>query len=964
VGELAALGNGHGMKLRPLLRVAPGVCVVGAGVLLATGAVGWAATRDLIRTPDNLLQAASKGPEIDAGQPAPEAVVLPPLVRIAGRSHGEGPKPLPTPPASPPPAKHVPQPPPAQPAKQNQPPPQQQKAAGPGASKGLERPQPKGAEARPQTDWHKDLGPKLPPEPAKDHPGGADKRSAETLPKAPARDAVPSPQETVRQQARAVEVKRQETSKHRLAEEKARLEEPSKREREKSHKQASEEPGARAAEGKHQRDDSSKRDDDAKHSRRDGRDGPSKSAHEETGHDRKGSERGKNDDDRGNGKHAREDDDSKQHGGRQDITRNGKGDDARSHHAERESAKDARQSRAEKRKEEREAREKKEQEEKDKKAAEAAAAKAAADAAAAKAVADAAAAKAAADAKAKAISAAKAQQSAATATAASTQSSVPSAQQTAMVQSTSQQNSDSRSSDSRSTDAKSADSTADASASQSTMQSGPSLSDSASKLGGPVQDNSSDVTSRGSGLSQGGGPGDRQKDRAAGKSDSRPAGLGRLLPPSPESYKPSELVATNPSPRLVSELESRGYSVEPLKSGGVRVKLPSGGLNAWDVRRGLEAEFPGIQVGLNNIYKPVLAQPSVNQYKPYDEATLSAPKPLDRSRTCTREVCYGPRLIGWDKSLASCAADLVVGVIDTRVDKNDPAFKPHGIEVIDVALKNDAKPAPHWHGTSVLSLLAGTPNGKTPGLIPDAEYKVANVFFTNAQGELETDTVHLTEALAELANRKVNVVNMSLVGPSDDLVHDRIAAMAAKGVVFVAAAGNGGPDALPGYPAAYREVIAVTAVNQAGASYERANRGNYIDAAAPGVGIWAALPKGDVALLSGTSFAAPFVTAVAAVAYRDTGLQEAAWGRGGLDPKQTMLMQMFGKDTQGGRDPVYGRGVVKAPAACTGKGWGSTVKVAPPPAPAPNPAPVQPVAQEDWQPNVQRASLLPSGASR
>ena len=85
---------------------------------------------------------------------------------------------------------------------------------------------------------------------------------------------------------------------------------------------------------------------------------------------------------------------------------------------------------------------------------------------------------------------------------------------------------------------------------------------------------------------------------------------------------------------------------------------------------------------------------------------------------------------------------------------------------------------------------------------------------------------------------------MSLVGPKDDLVHDRISDMARKGVVFVAAAGNGGPDAAAGYPAAYEEVIAVTAVDRKGGNYDHANRGTYIDVAAPGVQIRTALPGG------------------------------------------------------------------------------------------------------------------------
>ena len=89
------------------------------------------------------------------------------------------------------------------------------------------------------------------------------------------------------------------------------------------------------------------------------------------------------------------------------------------------------------------------------------------------------------------------------------------------------------------------------------------------------------------------------------------------------------------------------------------------------------------------------------------------------------------------------------------------------------------------------------------------------MFFTNKDGELETDTAHLTEALADLDEKiGAQIVNMSLVGPQDDLVHERIAEMATKGVVFVAAAGNGGPDARAGYPAAYEQVIAVTAVDR------------------------------------------------------------------------------------------------------------------------------------------------------
>ena len=101
---------------------------------------------------------------------------------------------------------------------------------------------------------------------------------------------------------------------------------------------------------------------------------------------------------------------------------------------------------------------------------------------------------------------------------------------------------------------------------------------------------------------------------------------------------------------------------------------------------------------------------------------------------------------------------------------------------------------------------------------------------------------------------------MSLMGPQDDLVHARIASMAREGKAFVGAAGNGGPHAPAGYPAAYEEVI--------GGNWDHANRGAYIDVAAPGVQIRTALPGDKDGVLSGTSFAAPFVAAAVAAAYK------------------------------------------------------------------------------------------------
>ena len=199
----------------------------------------------------------------------------------------------------------------------------------------------------------------------------------------------------------------------------------------------------------------------------------------------------------------------------------------------------------------------------------------------------------------------------------------------------------------------------------------------------------------------------------------------------------------------------------------------------------------------------------------------------------------------------------------------------------------------------------------------------------------------MLEALDRLERHGAQIINMSLAGPSDNLVHDRIADLSMrKGVVFIAAAGNGGPGAPPGYPAAYKEVIAVTAIDDRKHSYDYANRGRYIDVAAPGVRIWTALPDNKEGMLNGTSFAAPFVTAIAAVTYNSTSLRaELREGRAPLDPKGAMLAAFaIEKLGSGERNDQYGLGLVKAPSTCR-----------PAPPPAVTAVEESPAAEAPWQ---------------
>jgi hypothetical protein len=310
------------------------------------------------------------------------------------------------------------------------------------------------------------------------------------------------------------------------------------------------------------------------------------------------------------------------------------------------------------------------------------------------------------------------------------------------------------------------------------------------------------------------------------------------------------------------------------------------------------------------------------QYRLYPQAkgenSRISQEPARPTGGCTPDRCYGAPVIGWQGDLGVCARDLKIGVIDTGIDGSHPALN-HDPGRISYGVIGPEKRAPgnDLHGTGVLALLAGDPKSSTPGLVPRAKFFVADIFFADEKGLPVSTTMHLLEALDWMDRMQVQIINLSLSGPSDDLVKTAIAKMSRTravdgvtrpGAIFIAAAGNGGPGAAPSYPAAYAEVVAVTAVGKDLRSYRRANQGDYIDIAAPGIDIWTALPDGRQGFQTGTSFATPYVTAVVASIYRSLPRART----------KTAVLQRLPFQDLGvpGPDRIYGRGLINAPSSC------------------------------------------------
>jgi len=262
---------------------------------------------------------------------------------------------------------------------------------------------------------------------------------------------------------------------------------------------------------------------------------------------------------------------------------------------------------------------------------------------------------------------------------------------------------------------------------------------------------------------------------------------------------------------------------------------------------------------------------------------------------------YGERLVGWPARSRACGAGLRVGMIDTAIDLSHPAFRG-GRVTLRSFLAAGVAPASPAHGTAVASLLVG---GEGFGLLGGARLYAAAVFRKRGDDGADTDAELAVRALDWLAGERVAAVNLSFGGPRNRILEAAVLRMEQLGIEVVAAAGNGGAEAPPVYPAAQAGVVAVTAIDARLRPYVHANHGNYITFSAPGVDVWAAAPDGSGKYESGTSYAVPFATAIFAAA-------RAAQPGAGPDALEKGI-QARAKDLGApGRDPVFGWGLVQA----------------------------------------------------
>jgi hypothetical protein len=267
---------------------------------------------------------------------------------------------------------------------------------------------------------------------------------------------------------------------------------------------------------------------------------------------------------------------------------------------------------------------------------------------------------------------------------------------------------------------------------------------------------------------------------------------------------------------------------------------------------------------------------------------------------------YVPARIGLDAAHRVARGERVrVAVIDSGADRKHPELE--GSITLSFDAVGGDNPQPHLHGTAMTAAIIA--RSGLQGIAPAAELLSARAFSGGATGTgAEGTTVHILKSLDWAAAEGARVVNLSFAGPQDRLLSRALEAAQARGMIIIAAAGNGGPQAAALYPAADPSVIAVTATDAEDKAFPQANRGSYIALAAPGVDVLAAAPDSAYAFSSGTSIAAAHVSGlVALMLERRPDLDMAA--------VRAILSETAIDLGAKGKDPVFGAGRINAPAA-------------------------------------------------
>jgi subtilisin family serine protease len=281
--------------------------------------------------------------------------------------------------------------------------------------------------------------------------------------------------------------------------------------------------------------------------------------------------------------------------------------------------------------------------------------------------------------------------------------------------------------------------------------------------------------------------------------------------------------------------------IKPLRIvNGFSVSLPEAAQNALEMRLGLELTRIADDIVLHGLGKPAPEQP-------------------------LQEITWGVDRIEADQAWPETNGTAVnVAILDTGADLNHPDLAANIKGGYNAINSHKSAEDDHGHGTHVAGIIAAANNDiGVIGVAPKINLYPVKVLDRYNSGSLSD----ILDGMQWCIDNRMDVVNMSFGSTaSDPLLQIAVTALNTAGIVQVAAAGNlGTSGGTILYPAKYPETIAVSSFDINDMIAASSSFGAEIDLAAPGVSIYSTSMDGTYVYMSGTSMAAPHVTASAAL---------------------------------------------------------------------------------------------------
>jgi thermitase len=254
---------------------------------------------------------------------------------------------------------------------------------------------------------------------------------------------------------------------------------------------------------------------------------------------------------------------------------------------------------------------------------------------------------------------------------------------------------------------------------------------------------------------------------------------------------------------------------------------------------------------------------------------------------------------GW--TLSRGKKGVAIAVIDSGIDLDHPDLVHRLQKGYNVLADNAIPEDDNGHGTHVAGIIASQPNNRE-GVAGITWFNpIMPIKALNSEGY--GTSFDVAKAIHWAVDHGAKVINLSLGNyqPST-MLEEAIRYAYDRDVVLIAASGNDS-TAQPSFPAAYPEVISVGAVDPDLSFAHYSNYGTYLDVVAPGTNIASTFSQHRYAALSGTSMAAPHVTALA-------GLIRSLNPHLTNDDVKQIIIKTATDLGENGKDPYYGYGLI------------------------------------------------------